>query len=450
MYISDRGYFCRSGGILLLHLKEVSSLEGKKFDPPEILRIKGYKYRAKMLIAGAVLLLAVILILSLIIHGISSAVKSHSKKNDSDTDAAASVVSSQTASVPVVSSMPEVVSKTESTPAPVRKEEQFNADGKLVIDTDTLDGKKAVAVTFDDGPSEYTAQLVAELDKRGAKATFFMVGQNVSQYPEAVNAMVNGGHQLGNHTYDHTNIAEQTSTTINDTIARTDSELLNVCGQKSTAFRPPYGSYTEAQAKAIDKTFTLWSLDTLDWKSRNAEKVKNIIVEQARDGSIILLHDLYKTSVDGVLEAIDELKEKGFEFVTVDTLMTRYGYAVNPGAHSAQYAVYETNSPHASEYKADEERDRQKDAAASQAANTFYYDRRDSDSDEDSDTTVSEKSTSSMAVTDERDEHWDDDEYWADEEYYWDEENNEVYTSSASAGDTASTSGYTSSQEREY
>lgn len=415
----------RAFGSIIFIVKEVSALRGNNFQAPEVLKIKGYKYRAKMLIAGAVLLLVVILILSLIIHGIASAVRGAGKEDSTDTaadtDASVGIVSS----APVVSDTAQTDSEAEAASSVLpMKEERFDADNKLIIDTDTLDGKKAIAITFDDGPSEYTAELISQLDSRSAKATFFMVGSNVSKYPEAVNMMVSGGHQLGNHTYDHTDIAALSGSSVTDTIARTDSELLNVCGQKSTAFRPPYGSYTESQAKALDKTFTLWSLDTLDWKARNADKVKAQIVNNARDGSIILLHDLYKTSVDGAVAAIDELQSQGFVFVTVDELMTRYGYPINPGAHSAQYAVYETNSPHADEYRADEERDRLKDEAASQAANTFYYDRRD-DSDTDTDSAADTSSVTSYY----------NDEYVEDYDYY----GNEDYGYEENAGSTEST-----------
>ena len=193
----------------------------------------------------------------------------------------------------------------------VINEEEFDKDGNLIIDTDILEGKKAIAFTFDDGPSIYTPELLDGLRARGAHATFFMVGSRVEQYPDLLPIMVDDGHQIGNHTY-------------------------------ATAFRPPYGSYTQYQARTVDKTFTMWSVDTLDWKTRNKYSVKNEILSHSRDGSIVLLHDLYKTSVDAVLEAIDELKQEGYVFVTVDELLTRYGYPISNMAHFSQYSVTST------------------------------------------------------------------------------------------------------------
>ena len=371
--------------------EEVATLSGKEAKTPEFLQLRGYKYRAKMLIAGAVLLIVFILIISMIIHGIASAVRSVSGgKNEPDTETTASISSaeSQPQSAPAVSSDPaESDTASSEVDSRVTVDEKFDADNKLIIDTDTLDGKKAVAITFDDGPSEYTRELIEGLNERGARATFFMVGSCVEQYPDVLPLMVTGGHQLGNHTYDHSDITTLTADGVRNTIGKTDDAIFNACGQRSTAFRPPYGSYTDEIAKSINKTVTIWSLDTVDWKSRDMKKIKNTMVSQCRDGSIVLLHDLYKTSVDGALAAIDELQGEGFVFVTVDELLTRYGYPVNPGAHSSQYAVYETNSPHADEYAEDMERDKEKDAAASQAAGSFYYDRQtDSDTDTSSST----------------------------------------------------------------
>lgn len=373
-------------------------LSGKDSKVPEFLKIKGYKYRAKMLAAGVCLLIVIIIILSLIFRGIASAIKKSDSKN-AEATGGGDIVSSQTVSQIPSQTEPAASSSTSSgsSAAPTSKEEKFDADGKLIIDTDTLDGKKAVAITFDDGPGEYTQELIEGLNERNARATFFMVGKCVEQYPEVLPMMIAGGHQLGNHTYNHTDIASSGASVMNNEIEQTDQAIFNACGQRSTAFRPPYGSYTDALIKDLNKTVTLWSLDTADWKTRDVKSVKNIIVSQSKDGSIILLHDIYKTSVDGALAAIDELQGEGYVFVTVDELMTRYGYAISNTAHSAQYAVYETNSPHADEYKADAENDKKK-ADASSAAGTFYFDREtdtDSGNDENNSNESSTSSTSS-------------------------------------------------------
>lgn len=342
---------------------------------PNIVQIKGYKYRAKMLIAALVVLVVIIFIIVKIIGGISSAIH----KGDSDTDSVSdtdTIVSQETVSSETVSSdyAQNGYNVSSGISAKAESEIEIDADGKVVIDTDTLDGKKAVAITFDDGPGEYTEELIRGLNERGVHATFFMLGSCVAEYPEALPLMVEGGHQLGSHTYDHTDITSLSDSKLNDQISLTDNEIYKACGQNATAFRPPYGSFTDEKVKGINKTITMWSLDSLDWKSRDAVSVKNEIVLKAMDGDIILLHDIYKSSVDGALDAIDELQKKGFVFVTVDELLSRYGVEVTHGVvHGSQYAVFETDSPLAKKYE-EELAESQSNLAASSASNDFYYD----------------------------------------------------------------------------
>lgn len=357
----------------------ILSSDGSKF--LNLVQIKGYKYRAKMILAALVVLTVIIFILVKIIGGISSAIRSDDTDSVADTDETVSeaTVSDETVSSDYTQSEYAVSSSSVSK---AHNDDEFDADGKLVIDTDTLDGKKAVAITFDDGPGEYTEELVKGLNERGVRATFFMLGSCVAKYPDVLPMMVEGGHQLGSHTYDHTDITKLSESHLNEQISNTDDEIYNACGQRATAFRPPYGSFTDDKVRGINKTVTMWSLDSLDWKTRNAASVKNEIVSKAMDGDIILLHDIYKTSVDGALDAIDELQEEGFVFVTVDELLGRFGFEVEHGvAHSSQYAVFETNSPYAKKYE-DELAESQANLAASSASNAFYYDSSADNSDE--------------------------------------------------------------------
>ncbi len=365
-------------------------MSDKDSKTPEFLQIKGYKYRAKILITAAVIFAVILIIIISIVHGVSS---NHSKNVDSDSSNVKSETSSYSSDTDLPSDIDGASSKINSTPEEnLNTEEKFDADGKLIIDTDTLDGKKAVALTFDDGPGEYTPKLIEGLNSKGAKATFFMVGSCVEQYPDVLPKMVEGGHQLGNHTYNHTNITTVTSQEMGDQIAKTDTAIYQACGQLSTAFRPPYGAYTDETNKSVNKTITMWSVDTVDWNLKSSNAVKETIVSQCKDGDIILLHDIYETTVDGSLAAIDELQKQGFVFVTVDELMTRYGYDIEKGkAHASQYAVYETNSPYAEKYL--KEINSQKAAqAASQAADSFYKP-NDSDSKKKKDSDTESKSS---------------------------------------------------------
>lgn len=356
-------------------------MSDKDTKSPEFLQIKGYKYRAKMLMAAAVILVVILIIIISIVHGISSI----NKKGTGSADTESKTTQSYSSDTDVISDIETVTSEFNSdSEEPSIGEERFDADGKLIIDTDTLEGQKAIALTFDDGPGEYTSTLIEGLNERGAKATFFMVGSCVEQYPDVLPQMVNGGHQLGNHTYNHTDITTVTHQEMSDQIAKTDTAVYQACGQLPTAFRPPYGSYNAETNKAINKTITMWSVDTVDWNLKSSNAVKDAIVSQCKDGDIILMHDIYKNTVDGALAAIDELQNKGFVFVTVDELLGRYGYDIEKGkAHASQYAVYETNSPYAEKYLK-EINSQKAEKESSTAADSFYYERSQKTNDSDS------------------------------------------------------------------
>ena len=285
----------------------------------------------------------------------SSAKVASSKASSSKASSSAPAAHNGTAAAaPASNTAAPVSDPPASAPQPVQQEyvepvpetvvvtEEFDDQGRLIIDTDMLDGKKAIAVTFDDGPSIYTQSLVEGLNARGAKATFFMVGSNADRYPELVRFIADSGHQIGNHTYNHINMTSYSEYTWSNEIAITDAAIERACGQTATAFRPPYGSYSKYMASVVDKTFTVWSVDTLDWKSRNTDSVRSNMLNYCKDGSIVLLHDLYKTSVEGALQAIDILQQQGYVFVTVDELLTRYGYPISNTPHFSQYPVSKT------------------------------------------------------------------------------------------------------------
>lgn len=186
-------------------------------------------------------------------------------------------------------------------------------------------GQKLIAFTFDDGPGPYTKTLIEELNKRGAKATFFMLGQRAENYGETIKFMYESGHQLGSHTYSHKDITKISNDEFLSEMQRTDDAIKSACGQPASAFRPPYGAYNAEKLGLQDKTPTHWSVDTMDWKTKNAESVKNHILTHAKDGSIVLMHDIYETSAQGAIAAIDALQAEGFKFVTVNELVTRNG-----------------------------------------------------------------------------------------------------------------------------
>lgn len=196
---------------------------------------------------------------------------------------------------------------------------------------------KLIAFTFDDGPSIYTAGLLDGLKERGASATFFMTGVNGSSgivnQSQVLERMVNEGHQLANHTYSHiVPFNAQSAATISSQVSRVEELLFQSMGGSYTDMvRTPGGAVGGSVKSAVAAPIITWNVDTLDWKYRDAATVCGNILSTARDGAIVLLHDLYSTSVQGALRAMDTLKAQGYEFVTVAELLRRRGITPESG-----------------------------------------------------------------------------------------------------------------------
>lgn len=188
-------------------------------------------------------------------------------------------------------------------------------------DLNKYKGKKLIALTFDDGPSNNTLKLLDELNKRDVKATFFVLGSRVGNFEDVIIKAYQDGHQIGSHTFSHKNLFYLTEEEIKNEIEKTNNAIYNVIGVRPTIIRVPYGNINSKIRSISDMNHILWNVDTLDWKYKNTNKVYKIIISKATDGDIILLHDIFKTSVNGVLKAIDELKKQGFEFVTIDEMV---------------------------------------------------------------------------------------------------------------------------------
>lgn len=186
--------------------------------------------------------------------------------------------------------------------------------------------KPMVAFTFDDGPSDLTTQLMDAFDKYDAKATFFMVGPNVERRSDVVADMYKRGFELGNHTWSHAvELTRLSKDELYTEIYKTQDAIFKACGKDAAFLRAPYGSYNEDVLKASTMAHAFWSIDTEDWKNRNTDAVKNEILANLHDGAIILEHDLYGTSVEAAIEMLPILKEKGYQVVTLSTLMKYKG-----------------------------------------------------------------------------------------------------------------------------
>ncbi len=186
--------------------------------------------------------------------------------------------------------------------------------------------EKYVALTFDDGPWPGTTErLLDGLAERDAKATFFLIGEQIAGHEDTVRRMADEGHQVGNHTYTHMDLSRGDPSERLREIAETDEALRALLGDGTYWLRPPWGFLAPRTAATVGTPMVYWSLDTEDWRRLDADAVATDIIEHARDGDIILLHDPYPTSVEAAMRAIDALTPQGYRFVTLEELFRQKG-----------------------------------------------------------------------------------------------------------------------------
>ncbi len=192
-----------------------------------------------------------------------------------------------------------------------------------------------LALTFDDGPSgPLTERLLDGLAERGAHATFFLCDYRIASYSSPMTRYVAEGHEVANHSANHISLTSLTTLGIDQELDATNASLVVYTGVTPTLMRPPGGIYNSTVLEELSKrgmSCIIWSVDPMDWKVLDAEKVTRHIVENASDGDIILLHDLYSTSVDAALMVIDQLSQQGYAFVTVSELAAIKGYDLESG-----------------------------------------------------------------------------------------------------------------------
>ena len=197
------------------------------------------------------------------------------------------------------------------------KDYYFNDDGSY----DPSQVRPMLALTFDDGPGQYTDELLDCLEENNAHATFFMLGQNVAQYPDAPKRMLELGCEIGSHSWDHTQLTTIDIDAVAKQFSDTDNALIQACGQAATVARAPYGDGNSDIYNTVNKPFFMWSLDTEDWKLLDADGDYNAVMNgDLTDGSIILMHDIHEPSVQAALRLIPDLIAKGYKLVTVSEM----------------------------------------------------------------------------------------------------------------------------------
>ncbi len=190
-------------------------------------------------------------------------------------------------------------------------------------------GKKLLAFTFDDGPSDGpTNTLLDNLDKYDARVTFFVLGSRVNTYQNSLKRAYEMGNLIGSHTYSHLNLFKLGDYDIMKEINNTNDAIEKIIGIRPDKLRAPYGNTNEHIREISNMYSILWDIDTEDWKYKDAEKIKENIVAHAHDGAIILLHDIYTTSVEGALLAMEELQDE-YAFVTIDEMIELKGITLD-------------------------------------------------------------------------------------------------------------------------
>lgn len=193
--------------------------------------------------------------------------------------------------------------------------------------------KKMIALTFDDGPDEeVTPQILKTLKKYNAKATFFMLVSSVEKNPKLAKQIAKDGHEIANHSYSHANLTQIKRSRIEKELIQSKETIESITGAKIKLFRPPYGNYNQAVldlANDSDQKVIMWSVDPQDWKHRNKHKIYENVMYYVKPGSIVLMHDIHQATADALPKLLKQLKDDGFEFVTVSELIAEIEAAPN-------------------------------------------------------------------------------------------------------------------------
>ncbi len=221
------------------------------------------------------------------------------------------------------------VAPTVRPPAPLNPTNNFSRDissSKQISWSRGSSNGRYIALTFDDGPvAANTTRVLDMLKRRNIKATFYVIGERVARNQSLTRRIVAEGHELGNHTWTHGKLTSMSDTKVRWELNKTRDAIVAAAGVKPRTMRPPYGALSTRQRSMIFREYgyptILWDVDPEDWKKPGTSVIRNRILSGTKNGSIILLHDLHKTSVDAVPSTIDALLRKGYKFVTVSQLI---------------------------------------------------------------------------------------------------------------------------------
>lgn len=215
-------------------------------------------------------------------------------------------------------------------PAPVgpaAESEAGAADGRR-IDPEG----KMIALTFDDGPGvKATERILKALDSVDGRATFFMLGENAAAHPDLARQVAEAGHQVGTHTNGHKSLIRLTAKEMRQEVNLSLDNIEKASGVRPAILRPPYGNVNDLVKETLELPLVNWSVDTLDWDSRDAKKVYTHILENVKDGDIVLMHDIYDSTALAVEKVLPKLIKQGYQLVTVEELFACKGLSLEAG-----------------------------------------------------------------------------------------------------------------------
>ena len=236
--------------------------------------------------------------------------------------------------------VPELIPKEEVIVPVALPEEEIEPEEPVVPEEIVLDPEKPmIALTFDDGPGDYTDRLLDILAQHRAKATFFVVGRNISGHQETLKRAAEEGHEIGSHSWGHPQLTKLTQDGIREQLTKTRDKIQEAAGVEANLLRPPYGAQNKtvrAIAGEMGVVLINWNVDPKDWQLRNADKVYDAVISRVTDGDIILCHDIHATTIDAMERLIPDLQAQGYQLVTVTELLTSQGGEMVPGTQYRQ------------------------------------------------------------------------------------------------------------------
>lgn len=189
--------------------------------------------------------------------------------------------------------------------------------------TANSDSSKLIALTFDDGPSNYTIEIINLLNKYDAKATFFILGNKALYYQETIKTMLITGHEIANHSYSHKWLTRLNQDQLIEEITKTQDIILQLTGYEMQYLRPTYGSINQNIRNTIELDIIMWTLDSNDWKTKDKNQIESTILNNVKENDIILLHDIHNQTYEAMKTLIPKLIEQGYQLVTVSQLLEK-------------------------------------------------------------------------------------------------------------------------------